>query len=218
VRFVDVLVRKGHLSEQALTDAVLTGQRPAHLDRCDVCGERAVQLGRWLADLREIAVAEADEAFPAERLAVQQHQILRRLDQADEPSRVIEFPLSTGRLTRATGGRRVSPAWVGVAAAAGLLVGVAGGHFTSARAPEVAARKPQVTAPRPQTPVTPATAPATPAAASATPELARTEPAPRPRDASVLDLDLEEFTPQTLRVFDDATPRLVSYTVSAARR
>ena len=35
MRLVDVLLRQGHLSEGALTRAVLDGNRPAHIDRCD---------------------------------------------------------------------------------------------------------------------------------------------------------------------------------------
>ena len=48
---------------------------------------------RWLTGIGDdAAVAEADEAFPAERLAAQQAQILRRLEALERPARVIAFP------------------------------------------------------------------------------------------------------------------------------
>jgi hypothetical protein len=215
VRLVDLLVRQGHLSERALTEAVLTGARPRHMERCEVCGDRAVELGRWLVDLKDVAVAEADEAFPAERLAVQQSQIMRRLEQSDEPARVIEFPTSSGRLARDSGGRRVAPAWLGVAAAAGVVVGVIGGHLTTTTRPtDVEARKPQVVAPRPQQAAPPTAPAAVQPQAAAAPQVAQTQPNPAGEGSSVLSMDLEEFMPDTLRVADQATPRLVSYTVS----
>ena len=88
MRLVDVLFRQGHLSERALVDAVMTSDRPFHLDRCDICATRAVELNRWLDTVRTAATEAADEAFPQERLAAQQAQILRKLEQLDEPARV----------------------------------------------------------------------------------------------------------------------------------
>jgi hypothetical protein len=141
VRLSDRLFRRGHLSERALVDALLTGQRPAHLDRCDICAERAVDLGRWLDDVRVAGVEAADAAFTPERLALQQTQILRRLEQLDQPARVIAFPGQSRSPERDATDRRVAPAWVGVAAAAGLVLGVIGGQvsarFGSAPAPVV---------------------------------------------------------------------------------
>ena len=45
MRLIDMVLRQGHLSEQALMEALTGGDRPAHLDRCDLCAERAVDLG-----------------------------------------------------------------------------------------------------------------------------------------------------------------------------
>jgi len=129
VRLVDILVRGGHLSERVLTELCFSGDRPAHLDRCDICAERAVALGRWLDDVRAVAIEEADTAFPAERLAAQQTQILRRLEQADRPKRVIAFPAGQPR-ERERVVRGVRPAWVGFAAAAGLVLGLIGDQIT----------------------------------------------------------------------------------------
>jgi hypothetical protein len=55
----------------------------------------------------------------------------------------------------------------------------------------------------------PAATPATPASLSGA----------RPEGPSLLDMDLEAYTPDTLRVFDEATPRLIasSYTTVARR-
>lgn len=219
MRLVDWALRQGHLDETALTEAVLSGDRPRHVDQCDRCADRMLAISRWLDDVRDLAVGEADAAFPVERLAAQQSQIMRRLEQADEPARVIEFPLAPARATREAGGRRVAAAWVGVAAAAGLVVGVLSGQF--------AARHAQA----------PAQAPAQAQTAVSVPAQASVQPAPvslqdntndvspravdrndRSDGASILDLDLEGFTPNTLRAFDEATPRLISsrYTIAAA--
>jgi hypothetical protein len=126
---MDIVWRQGHLSERALMDAVVCGERPAHLDRCDICAERAVDVGRWLDELRTDAAEGADAAFTAERLAAQQSQILLRLEQLDSPARVIAFPAATRADRQAYGGRRVNVSWVGVAAAAGLMIGILGGHL-----------------------------------------------------------------------------------------
>lgn len=131
MRFADIVLRQGHLSEQAIIEAVMTGDRPAHLDRCDVCAARAVDLGRWLDDTRAVGIEAADAAFPAERLTAQQAQIMRRLEQLDEPARVISFPRFNARLDDRANGRRVAASWVAVAAAAGLVVGVIGGQITA---------------------------------------------------------------------------------------
>jgi hypothetical protein len=131
VRLIDGLFRRGHLSERALVDALLTGDRPAHLDRCDICADRAVDLGRWLDDVKTAGIEAADAAFSPERLAMQQTQILRRLEQLDQPARVIAFPTQTRLGQRDPNDRRVAPAWVGIAAAAGLVLGLVGGQVSA---------------------------------------------------------------------------------------
>jgi hypothetical protein len=159
VRLADTILRGGHLSERTLVDVCMTGERPVHLDRCEICAERAVELGRWLDDTRAAALEEADAAFPAERLALQQTQILRKLEQADRPKRVISFP-GYAPDERPMDRRGIRPAWVGVAAAAGLVLGLIGGQvsarFTADRAagPATPAQVQQPIAPAP--PATPA--------------------------------------------------------------
>lgn len=200
MRLVDAVFRQGHLSEQALVEAIMTGERPAHLDRCDICAERAVELSRWLDDVRKLGLDAAELAFPAEKLAAQQSQIMRKLEQLDEPSRVIAFPRQTPMAMREGGGRRVAPAWLGVAAAAGLVIGVIGGHF-SARVG--AASHPDQVA-----------GPAAPVVTTA-PVPVQTPPAPavqQPKDtvftATLIDLDLDSSTPRVLATLNDNIPTL----------
>jgi len=131
VRFADLILRQGHLSERAIVDAVMSGHRPAHLDRCDICASRAVDLGRWLDDTRALGLESADAAFPPEQLVAQRAQILRKLEQVDEPARVISFPRHASRIDEPASGRRVAASWVAIAAAAGLVVGVVGGQVSA---------------------------------------------------------------------------------------
>lgn len=188
MRFADLILRQGHLSERAIVDAVMTGDRPAHLDRCDVCATRAVDLGRWLDDTRKLGLESADAVFPPEQLAAQRAQILRKLEQLDEPARVISFPRHTSRIDEPASGRRVAASWVAVAAAAGLAVGVVGGQV-SARltvpAPAPVADAVNVDAQPPDTP-------------------------PRQVDTSFLQQDDDtRSAPRSLALLDEITPRLV---------
>jgi hypothetical protein len=206
------MMRRGHVSETDLAKALLTGDQPRHLDRCDLCADRAAEMGRWLDEVKAVADAEVDAAFPAERVAAQHAQIMRRLEQADEPARVLEFPRQSARVARETHGRRVAPAWVGVAAAAGLVVGMISGQMTARH--EQPAATPEATASALDVPA----APAAPTA-STTPATPTSLSGPRHEGPSLLDMDLEGYTPDTLRVFDEATPRLIAsrYTTVALR-
>jgi len=186
VRLIDIVLRQGHLSERALVDAVTNGARPHHLDRCDVCAERAVELVRWLDGVQTDAVELSDASFTPERLAAQQHQILRRLEQLDHPARVISFPAAPRHESRASG-RRVAVSWVGVAAAAGLAIGLVGGQVT--------ARLSQ-----------PAPAPTTAAADQSLANL--TEVASPPGNPAWVNEDLELLQVPSLGVMNDITPRL----------
>jgi hypothetical protein len=195
VRIADIVFRQGHLSEDALTAAVLNGERPAHLEQCDACSRQARELGLWLADLRAEGLAAADEAFPPEKLALQQSQIMRRLEQLDAPPRVIAFPAQAVSAPRTDAGRRVAPAWVGVAAAAGLVIGIVGGQVSARLAPATA------------------TAPAPVQTQQADPDSSATA---QPVNASLLlDYDFERHIPDSLLIVDQATPRL---TQTAAAR
>jgi hypothetical protein len=198
VRLIDGLFRRGHLSERALVDALLTGDRPAHLDRCDICADRAVDLGRWLDDVKTAGVEAADAAFSPERLAMQQTQILRRLEQLDQPARVIAFPTQTRLGQRDPNDRRVAPAWVGVAAAAGLVLGLVGGQVTA----RMGSRTPVL-----QAPVVAQSAGDEPQAIS-TIRLSQPD----------LDLDLEGLNIPALDAVDGITPKFTTVALTGVRR
>ncbi len=74
------------------------------------------------------AAAEADAAFPAERLARQQSRILAHLLHDGRPARVIAFPAGNAHESLASR-TRPSTRWVAAAAVAGLVIGVIAGRF-----------------------------------------------------------------------------------------
>ena len=193
MRLSDRIFRRGHLSERALVEALATGDRPVHLDRCDICAERAIALSRWLDDVRATGVEAADAAFPPERLASQQAQILRRLEQLDQPARVIAFPSQARLNQREAGGRRIAPGWLGVAAAAGVVLGVAGGQLIPRQGPQ-------------GMPTVPTAETAPPAVAA---PVAMTDTPSMRSLSSLLDMDFD--TPvKSLELVDDLTPRLMT--------
>ena len=199
MRLVDAVLRQGHLSERALVDAIMTGDRPLHLDRCDICAERAVDLGRWLDEARAIGTEAADAAFPAERLSAQHVQIMRKLEQLDQPSRVINFPSLSRREIRSSSDRRVAPAWVGVAAAAGLAIGLVGGQLT-ARLGERTVQAPMVAA-------TPVNDPLQTFGGDAGDAAGDTN------DHSLMNLNLDSNDVSTLDIIDRATPSIIRASV-----
>jgi hypothetical protein len=175
-------------------DAIMTGDRPAHLDRCDICAERAVDLGRWLDEARTIGAEAADAAFPPERLAAQHAQIMRKLEQLDEPSRVINFPSLSRRETRGASDHRVAPAWVGVAAAAGLAIGLVGGQLTARLGDRVT--------PTPMVASSPAIDPLQSFGDPADAGIGT-------GDHSLLDLNLDTIDVSTLDILNQATPSII---------
>ena len=123
-----------HLDDAALTDSLLapTARRAAgdtaHLQRCAACRERLETLRQFVGSLNAASRSDFDAAYPAERLTSQRHRILRRIERTvsqDGPGRILRFPAlappTLATLRRATG-------WLGMAAAAGLLVGIALGQ------------------------------------------------------------------------------------------
>jgi hypothetical protein len=178
VRLIDVVLRQGHLSERALMEALTGGNRPVHLDRCDLCAERAVELARWMDAARDDASEASDAVFTPERLGAQQAQILRRLEQVDSPARVISFPATLRAERGDAPGRRVAVSWVGVAAAAGIAIGIVGG--------QVSARLMQT----PQAPL------------SASIEISA------PVDGRFLEQSYDQLNVTALEALDEATPKL----------
>ncbi len=125
-----------HLDDAGLADAwteeSLTGARTSqtHLQTCADCRSRFASFCTWADGLRADAFAEADEAFPAERLAAQQAQILRRLEAAERPARVIAFPKFSRPMSV---GSSLPARWIAVAAAACFVVGVGVGQWMNFR-------------------------------------------------------------------------------------
>jgi hypothetical protein len=127
-----------HLDDAALAsiwaDASVAGAKPSHphLEVCAACRSRFSGFTSWLEELRTDANAEAEEAFPADRLAAQHAQIFRRLEAAGRPARVIKFPRFARPLASSTSPMR---RWVATAAAAGLIVGLGLGQLMDFRHP-----------------------------------------------------------------------------------
>lgn len=125
-----------HLDDAALaeiwTAAAASGESAAdtHLVECADCAARYDRLCSWLEMVRTEALDEAEAAFPAERLAAQQAHILRRLEAAERPARVIAFPKFAQPLSQRPS---IAHRWITVAAAAGLVIGVALGQWMDLR-------------------------------------------------------------------------------------
>jgi hypothetical protein len=136
VSILNRLRLSAHLDDAALaaiwTDGSTGGVRipHPHLDACASCRARYGDLSGWLEDIRVAAISEADEAFPADRLAAQHAAVFRRLEAAERPARVIAFPRFARPLTARTS--HVSR-WITAAAAAGLIVGVGLGNLMDLR-------------------------------------------------------------------------------------
>jgi predicted anti-sigma-YlaC factor YlaD len=198
---VSILNRlSGHLDDRALaaiwTDASIDRAQPVHphLDSCALCRTRLAAFASWLDDLRTDANAEADEAFPPERLAVQKAQILRRIEAAGRSARVIKFPRFAQPISASSSqGRR----WV-AAAAACLIVGFGLGQFMDLRH-SVVTRVPVST--------------------SAQAGAARSDTGVALQNASLSDEELmsrieeiaEPRMPASLVAFDSMTPRVQDY-------
>jgi hypothetical protein len=134
------LIRNRHHDDAALAEIWTVSALPhassgepvsdAHLLECAECRARFEGLSAWLESMRVEAIDEADAAFPAERLAAQQSHILRRLEAAERPARVIAFPKFAQPLSQRSS---LTSRWITVAAAAGLVIGVALGQWMDLR-------------------------------------------------------------------------------------
>jgi len=121
---------RGHLNDQQFADMWTTGGGHPHLEGCAPCRARYAEFDTWVLGLGDALRAEADEAFPAERLALQQAQIARRLETLERPARVIAFPKAARAVIS---GHSHVRRWVTVAAAAGLIAGVGLGQVVPLR-------------------------------------------------------------------------------------
>ena len=122
-----------HLSDDRLVeicfDFEVTSSDRAHLEVCAACEERRSNLAGTLDEIDVAATEDANEAFPAERLARQRARILQRVEQDGRPARVIAFPAG---YTQEAAPRRIRPArWgtVAAAVAASFLVGLLAEHL-----------------------------------------------------------------------------------------
>jgi len=134
---------RGHLSDQEFARLWTSGERHPHLDTCADCRARFAEFDGWLLDVGNTLRAEADDAFPAERLAVQQAQIARRLETLERPARVIVFPKAARAVIS---GHSHVRRWVTVAAAASLIAGFGLGQIVPLRSVII---KQQAAAPSP---------------------------------------------------------------------
>jgi len=102
----------------------------AHLLACRACESRRLALAGTMDDIGEVLTRQADEAFPAERLARQRARILHRVDLDGRPARVISFPAGHTQ-DGAPPRHRRSARWgtVAAAVAASFVVGLLAEHL-----------------------------------------------------------------------------------------
>jgi hypothetical protein len=131
-RLIDVYFAECEVEESVEADE--TARR--HLGACASCARRYQLISEPLERLREQAARAADAVFTNERLSTQRERILRRLEAAEHPARVILFPFASSS-RRAGGGVRIMKRWVAAAAAAGLLVGLGLGRLATINSPAV---------------------------------------------------------------------------------
>jgi hypothetical protein len=122
-----------HLSDDRLIEICfnveVTSSDRAHLETCQSCESRRSTLVGTLDEIGAAVTQQADDAFPAERLARQRARILQRVDQDGRPGRVIAFPAAH---THDGAAPRLRPArWATVAAAvaASFVVGLLAEHL-----------------------------------------------------------------------------------------
>jgi hypothetical protein len=125
-----------HLGDDKFADiwsAAVAGGQPVadpHLASCAQCRSRYAAFTDWLERIHDDARTEAEDAFPPERLAAQQAQVMRRLEALERPARVIAFP----RFARPVSSTQSHVhRWVAAAAAAGLVIGLATGQLFDIR-------------------------------------------------------------------------------------
>jgi hypothetical protein len=111
---------RGHLDDSQFARLWTSGGNDPHLEACADCRARYATFDAWLNGIGDELRAEADAAFPADRLAVQQAQIARRLEALERPARVIAFPKAARAVIS---GHSHVRRWVTAAAAASLIAG-----------------------------------------------------------------------------------------------
>ena len=126
-------MKANHLSEDRLIDLcmldALSSAEQQHLSTCARCDARRVNMQRLLEEVSEAATADADAAFPLERLNRQEARILARLQHEGRPARVIAFPAGHPPHEPIASRRRPASRWIAAAAVGGLVVGVIAGRL-----------------------------------------------------------------------------------------
>jgi hypothetical protein len=197
-----VIGRSRHLSDDRLQDCTLAERcgealdpRAAdHLADCPECHARYLDIAAFFDTIARDGACDADEVFTADRLEQQHEAVMRKLELAGRPARVISFP---GRVpaTAAQASSRMAPRWLAAAAVAGLVVGVGlGGTLLPSR--NTAPRTTQAAATR--------VAPVPARVAAPVPEPAVDD------DRFLIDLEIALQRPHTreLLSFDNLTPHV----------
>ena len=126
-------MRANHLSDDRLIELcmldALSSAEQQHLSTCARCDARRVNMQRLLEEVSEVATADADAAFPLERLNRQQARILARLQHEGRPARVIAFPAGHAPHEPIASRTRPASRWIAAAAVGGLVVGVIADRF-----------------------------------------------------------------------------------------
>ena len=194
--------RSRHLSDDRLHDCslcersgeALDPRAAEHLADCPDCHARYVDIATFFDTIAIEGAAEADEIFTADHLQQQHDAVMRKLELAGRPARVISFP---GRVsataTQATA--HTAPRWLVAAAVAGLIVGIGlGGTLLPSRGAQ--ARATQTASTR--------IAPAPVRVATPSPESTVDD------DRFLIDLEIALQRPHTreLLSFDNLTPHV----------
>ncbi|MDA1185014.1 MAG: hypothetical protein O2930_10275 [Acidobacteria bacterium] len=121
-----------HLSDDQLAEVCLHAApskvEQRHLERCELCEGRRAALASLLREVSDVARADADAVFTSERLDRQRDRIFGLIEHTEPHGQLISFPSGhehTPEPSRGHPERR----WIAGAAAAGLLLGILGGHF-----------------------------------------------------------------------------------------
>ena len=183
---------RGHLDDPQLARLWSLGGEDPHLARCAECRARYEAFDQWIAGIGGELRDEADQAFPSDRLTLQQAQIARRLETLERPARVIAFPKAARAVIS---GHSHVRRWVTVAAAASLIAGFGLGQIVPLRSmlqqPSVGSSQPQLTAPQ-----------AAARAVELTPSVAPTH-----NDDDLLTDAFSRSRVSTLNALDEMTPR-----------
>jgi hypothetical protein len=191
---------RGHLGDREFARLWTTGGGHPHLDECATCRARFEAFDRWVLGIGDELRADADAAFPGDRMAAQQSQIARRLEAMEHPARVLAFPKAARAVIS---GHSHVRRWVTVAAAAGLIAGVGLGqvldiHRTFERTSPVSTPVSHITS----TTAARANAGVTPAVLTSDDDFLSDAGAfSRPRVSSAL-LPLEDMTPRAQDLVD----------------